>query len=304
MKKLLAALMLLTTATFTYAQQSTPIALYPNGVPNGKPAPGVYREKAPDSGGGISLVTDPQLIPFFPAKDKANGTAVVICPGGGYQHLSMDKEGYKIAEKLNELGITAFVLKYRLPSDYIMVDKTIGPLQDAQRAIQMVRQNAVKWGIDVAKVGIMGFSAGGHLASTEATHYSKAVITNPDNVNLRPDFAILMYPVITMTEVTHQGSKDNLLGKSPSKELIDLYSNEKQVTRDTPPTFIVHCQDDDVVPIQNSLMMYQALTANHVNAEIHVYQSGGHGFGLHNPRSHEDWFVDLTGWLQAKGLTQ
>ncbi|WCT12899.1 alpha/beta hydrolase [Mucilaginibacter jinjuensis] len=304
MRKLLAALMLLTTATFTYAQQSTPIALYPNGVPNSKPAPGVYRERSTDSNGGIGYVTDPQLIPFFPAKDKANGTAVVICPGGGYQHLSMDKEGYKIAEKLNELGITAFVLKYRLPSDYIMVDKTIGPLQDAQRAIQMVRQNAAKWGIDPTKVGIMGFSAGGHLASTEATHYGKAVIANTDNTNLRPDFAILIYPVITMTEVSHKGSKENLLGKTPSQEMIDLYSNEKHVTKDIPPTFIVHCQDDDVVPIQNSLMFYQALTDNHVNAEIHVYQSGGHGFGLHNPRSHEDWFIDLTGWFQAKGLVK
>ncbi len=305
MKKLLIAFMLLsTTATFTYAQQSEPIALYPNGVPNSKPAPGVYREKSPDNNGGVSLITDPQLTPFFPAKDKANGTAVVICPGGGYLHLSMDKEGYKIAEKLNELGITAFVLKYRLPSDYIMVDKTIGPLQDAQRAIQMVRQNAAKWGIDVTKVGIMGFSAGGHLAATEATHYTKAVIDNPDKINLRPDFAMLIYPVITMGPLTHQGSHDNLLGKTPTQELVDLYSNEKQVNKYTPATFIIHAEDDDVVPVQNTLMFYDALQKAGVKAEMHIYQSGGHGFGLHNPRSHEDWFVDLTGWLQAKGLAK
>lgn len=299
MKKLLAALMFLTATSSIYAQRAEPIALYPNGVPNSKPAPGVYREKLDTASMWVTLVTNPQLTPFFPAKGTANGTAVVICPGGGYAGLAIDKEGYKVAEKFNELGITAFVLKNRLPSDYIMVDKTIGPLQDAQRAIQMVRQNAAKWGIDPAKVGIMGFSAGGHLASTELTHYAKAVIPNPDNVSLRPDFAMLIYPVITMGPLTHQGSHDNLLGKTPSQELTDLYSNEKQITKDTPPTFIIHAEDDDVVPIQNTLMFYDALQKAGVKGEMHVYQSGGHGFGLHNPRSHEDWFVSLTGWLQA-----
>ncbi|SFS69700.1 Acetyl esterase/lipase [Mucilaginibacter polytrichastri] len=286
------------------AQQADPIALYPNGVPNSKPAPGVYREKLNVAEGWVTLVTDPQLIPFFPVKGKANGTAIVICPGGGYAGLAIDKEGFKVAEKLNEIGVTVFVLKNRLPSDYIMVDKTIGPLQDAQRAIQLVRQNAVKWDIDAGKVGIMGFSAGGHLAATEGTHYAKAVIANPENISLRPDFMMLMYPVITMGSLTHQGSKDNLLSKNPSQEQIDLYSNEKQVTKDTPPTFIIHAQDDDVVPIQNTLMFYDALTKAGVKAEMHVYQSGGHGFGLHNPRSHEDWFISLAGWLQANGWAQ
>jgi acetyl esterase/lipase len=303
MRKLLAVLMLSTSSLFSYAQQAEPVNLYPDGVPNSKPAPGVYREKF-ENGDWMSLVSVPQLIPFFPAKGKANGTAIVICPGGGYAGLSMVKEGYKIAQKLNEIGVTAFVLKYRLPSDHIMVDKTIGPLQDAQRAIQLVRQNAAKWGVNAARVGIMGFSAGGHLASTEGTHYAKAVIANPDNISLRPDFMMLMYPVISFGEYAHVGSRENLIGKSPSQEQIDLYSNEKQVTKDTPPTFIIHAQDDDVVPIENTLMFYDALNKAKVKAEMHVYQSGGHGFGLNNPRSHEDWFISLTGWLQANGLVK
>lgn len=287
-------------STITFAQHADPINLYSNGVPNSKPTPADYQEKF-ENGDWMSLVSVPQLLPFFPAQDKANGTAVVICPGGGYAGLSMVKEGQKIAEKFNEIGITAFVLKYRLPSDRIMIDKTIGPLQDAQRAIQLVRQNAARWKIDPAKVGIMGFSAGGHLASTEGTHYTKAVVANPENINLRPDFMILLYPVITFGPYAHVGSKNNLLGKNAAAEQVNYYSNEKQVTKDTPPTLIIHAQDDGVVPIQNTLMFYDALTTNHVKAEMHVYEAGGHGFGLNNPKSKEYWFDWCKGWLADNG---
>ena len=235
MKKILFVLMLITTVTF--AQENKPVLLYPNGVPNSKKAPADYVEKLNDT--FLSGVTIPTIIPYFAAKDKANGTAVIICPGGGYGGLSMENEGSSIAKAFNSIGVTAFILKYRLPSDSIMVDKTIGPLQDAQRAIQLVRQNAAAWGINPNKVGIIGFSAGGHLASTALTHFDKAVIDNKENTNLRPDFGMLLYPVITMGSKAHSGSKENLIGKNASQDLMDLYSNEKQVTANTPPTFLV-----------------------------------------------------------------
>jgi acetyl esterase/lipase len=294
-------LLVMLTSPFTsiFAQQK-PIPLYPNGVPNSKKAPITYREvMGADS--FASKVTVPVIIPFLAAKDIANGTAVVICPGGGYGGLSMENEGSSIARAFNKIGVTAFVLKYRLPSDSIMVDKTIGPLQDAQRAIQMVRQNAVALGIDPNKVGIIGFSAGGHLASTAITHFNKAVINNTDNINLRPDFGVLLYPVISFGPQAHVGSREALIGKTPSQDLIDLYSNEKQVTANTPPTFLVHAEDDDVVPVQNSLMFYDALLQNKVKAEIHIYQAGGHGFGLNNKTTKDLWFDRLANWMDENG---
>lgn len=284
----------------TFAQQAEPINLYPNGIPNSKPTPATYKEKM-ENGDWVTLVSTPQLTPFLPTKDKANGTAIVICPGGGYAGLSYVKEGMKIAQRFNEIGVTAFLLKYRLPSDLIMQDRSIGPLQDAQRAIQIVRENAAKWNVDPNKIGIIGFSAGGHLASTAGTHFDKVVIENKANISVRPDFMALIYPVITFGEYTHQGSKENLVGKSASRQQVDLYSNEKQITANTPPVFIIHAQDDDVVPVQNTLMFYDELLKNKVKAEMHIYQSGGHGFGLNNPREKQDWFASLTEWMKLNG---
>jgi len=298
MKFIFTALMLITTATFA---QQKPIPLYPNGVPNSKPTPADYVEKM-DQNNFISGVSTPTLIPYFVYGAKANGTAVIICPGGGYSGLSMVNEGSEIAEAFNKIGVTAFILKYRLPSDDIMVNKTIGPLQDAQRAVQLVRQNAAQWHIDPNKVGIIGFSAGGHLASTAETHFNDAVIDNPDNINLRPDFAILLYPVISFGGVAHVGSRENLIGKNPSQQLIDLYSNEKQVTANTPPTFLVQAEDDDVVPVQNSLLFYNALLQNKVKAEMHIFPQGGHGFGLNNSTTKDYWFDRLTEWMDGLGL--
>jgi acetyl esterase/lipase len=297
MKKILIALMLMTTTTF--AQQKA-IPLYPNGVPNSKPAPADYVEKMGNDS-FLFNVTQPTITPYFADKSKANGTAVIICPGGGYAGLSMVNEGSSIAEAFNKIGVTAFVLIYRLPSDSIMVDKTIGPLQDAQRAIQIVRQQAAEWGINPNKVGIIGFSAGGHLASTAITHFDKAVVNNKNNINLRPDFGILIYPVISMGPKTHTGSKENLIGKHASQELMDLYSNEKQVTPNTPPTFLVAAEDDDVVPVENTLMFYHALLDNKVKAEMHVYQAGGHGYGLYNKTTKDFWFDRLTEWMNENG---
>jgi len=297
MKKILSALVFISTAAFA---QQTPIPLYPDGVPNSKPTPSTYKEYYGDDS-FLFKVSVPTIIPYFADKDKANGTAVIICPGGGYIGLSMDNEGWSIAKAFNKIGVTAFVLKYRLPSDSIMVDKTIGPLQDAQRAIQVVRENAAKWNINPNRIGIIGFSAGGHLASTAITHFDKVVIPNKDNISVRPDFGILMYPVITFGPFAHVGSRENLIGKNPSQAQIDYYSNEKQVTPNTPPTFIVQAEDDDTVPIQNSLLFYEAMAANKVKGEIHIYQAGGHGYGLYNTTTKDLWFDRLTNWMDANG---
>ena len=297
MKKILSALVFISTAAFA---QQIPIPLYPDSVPNSKPIPSTYKEYYGDDS-FLFKVSLPTIIPYFADKDKANGTAVIICPGGGYIGLSMDNEGWSIAKAFNKIGVTAFVLKYRLPSDSIMVDKTIGPLQDAQRAIQVVRENAAKWNINPNRIGIIGFSAGGHLASTAITHFDKVVIPDKDNISVRPDFGILMYPVITFGPLAHVGSRENLIGKNPTQAQIDFYSNEKQVTPNTPPTFLVQAEDDDTVPVHNSLMFYDAMVQNKVKGEIHIYQAGGHGYGLYNTTTKDLWFDRLTNWMDANG---
>jgi len=294
---LLSVAMLFSSPAFS---QETPVPLYPNGVPNSKPAPAAYKEKR--EGYSVSQVTDPTITPYFPEKGKATGTSVIVFPGGGYINLTVTYEGAEIAEAFNKIGVTAFVVKYRLPSDQIMVDKTIGPLQDAERAIQIVRERASEWGIDPHKIGIIGFSAGGHLASTLATHYNQVVIDNKKQTSLRPDFAMLIYPVITFGPYAHNGSKENLLGKNPSQKLVDLYSNEKQVTADTPPCFLVHAEDDGAVPVQNALLFYDALVKNKVKAEMHLFEEGGHGFGMNNPKNNGKWFDWAANWMRENGF--
>jgi acetyl esterase/lipase len=210
------------------AQQELP--LYGNQpIPNSRTVPD--RESVDSSGSPVrysySLVSHPTLTVYLPPAGKANGTAVVICPGGGYLHLAWTHEGTDVARMLNEMGITAFLLKYRLPNDETMADKTIGPLQDAQRAIQLVRQRAGDWGVNPARVGIMGFSAGGHLASTAGTHFNISHIDNPGTISLRPDFMILVYPVISFSDsIGHRGSRDNLIGMHPDPSVVREYSNE------------------------------------------------------------------------------
>jgi len=250
--------------------------------------------------GKVSKVVDPTITAYLPDPSKANGTAVIICPGGGYSYLVVNDEGGNVAQELNTKGIAAFVLKYRLPSDAIMQNREIGPLQDAQRAIQIVRQRAAEWHIDPAKVGIMGFSAGGHLASTLSTHYQKAVIDNPEHINLRPDFSVLIYPVITFQDsILHKGSKKALIGENASTEKVKEYSNELQVTADTPPAFLVQSADDKVVPVANSVNYFTALHAHGVKAEIHIYQAGGHGYGMNNATTKDKWIDHLYNWLTA-----
>ena len=273
------------------------IKLYSGNIPGStgstiKESPGTK-----SSPGMISLVTDPELEIYLPEKEKATGAAVIICPGGSYKVLTYQGEGVRTAQGLMSNGIASFVLKYRLPDDAIMKDKKTGPLQDVQQAIKIVRENAGKWGIDVNRVGIMGFSAGGHLASTAATHFEKSLIDNADNINLRPDFLILVYPVISMQDnLTHPDSRTNLLGPNPSKEVIDLFSNEMQVTENTPPTYITHSADDKLVDVDNSIFFFEALRHKNVPVEMHIYPKGGHGFVLR--QKPEEWMVPLFNWMR------
>ncbi|MBC8054478.1 MAG: alpha/beta hydrolase [Sphingobacteriaceae bacterium] len=245
-------------------------------------------------------VTQPTLEIHLPEKGKANGAAVVIVPGGGYSIVSYTNEGTDIAAAFNKMGVSAFILKYRLPSDKTMADKTIGPLQDAQQAIRLVRLRAKEWGIDTAKVGIIGFSAGGHLASTAGTHFTKPVINNPEKISLRPDFMILVYPVISLTEdLMHKGSRDNLIGAGPTADLTTLYSNDTQITPKTPPTMLIHAGDDKTVKVANSLRFYESLVKNGVSAEMHIYPKGGHGFGVNNKTTQDKWTERVENWLKA-----
>jgi len=272
------------------------ITLYPGAMPNSKEA-GNIPAIANSRPGIVSNVIKPELEIYLPEKEKSTGAAVVICPGGSYKVLSYQGEGIKTAQEFMRNGVAAFVLKYRLPDDAIMIDKKIGPLQDAQQAIKVVRENAAKWGIDINRVGIVGFSAGGHLASTEATHLEKALIENSNNTNLRPDFLVLVYPVISMQDnLTHKDSRTNLLGASPTKEDIDLYSNELQVNEKTPPTWITHAADDKLVDVDNSITFFEALRHHNVPVEMHIYPKGGHGFVL--GQKTEDWMMPLFKWLK------
>lgn len=305
MKRFLALALLIFALTPTGYTQNKPMemALYPeNKIPGNISGPD--EEKSESNGGilRISKIKTPTLTAYLPPADKANGTAVVICPGGGYSIVAIDHEGFKVAEKFNEMGVAAFVLKYRIPDKKNQTDPSIAPLQDAQQAILTVRANAKKWNIDPARIGIMGFSAGGHLASTAGTHFERSLIDNPGNISVRPDFMILIYPVISAEiAITHSGSFKNLLGPNASAEQLNLYSNEKQVTAKTPPAFLVHASDDGGVSPNNSIVFYQALLKNKIPAELHIYQNGGHGFGMHNATTKDEWMERCKNWLDKNG---
>ncbi|HJT78655.1 MAG TPA: alpha/beta hydrolase [Gemmataceae bacterium] len=244
----------------------------------------------------------PTLTVFLPPADKTTGTAVVVCPGGGYGGLEVHREGNRPAEWLNQLGVAAFVLRYRLAPYRHPV-----PLQDAQRALRTVRARAAEWHLAPHRIGIWGFSAGGHLASTAATHFDdgKPDAADPvERVSCRPDFAILAYPVITMKAgTTHMGSRNNLLGKDADPKLVEELSNELHVTARTPPTFLFHTDTDTVVPPQNSVLFYLALHRAGVPAEIHIFDHGPHGVDLaRNDPALSKWPDLLRGWLEGRGL--
>ncbi|WP_316793098.1 alpha/beta hydrolase [Pedobacter frigoris] len=300
MKYFIALLMILTSSTGLEAQEI--VKLYEGKIPGSKTTPADYVEQSPVGADHItrtSKVSVPTLTVFLPAKEKATGTAVIICPGGGYGILAIDHEGFNVAKRFNEIGVAAFVLKYRLPGDAIMDDKSIGPMMDAEQAIYLIRKNAARWNLSPSKIGIMGFSAGGHLASTLTVHYDDIKIPNVEKLSLRPDFSILIYPVISFGAFAHQGSAINLIGKNGTAEQKEYFSNEKHVNTNTPPTFLVHANDDGGVPVENSILFNQALVKNKVKAEMHLYQGGGHGFGLNNKTTKDDWFERLVNWMKA-----
>ena len=278
-KSLLALLLL---SLIAMAQEK--IMLYPKGATdcNELTVPESYRD--PEF---IVNISQPRMLAFPAAKEKANGTAVLICPGGGYSGVSQIKEGEEFARWFNEMGISAFVLYYRMPNGHTEI-----PLRDAQKAMSIIRERAKEWNIKKSRIGIMGFSAGGHLASTVGTHFK--------NKAERPAFMILGYPVVTMdAKLTHGGSRTNLLGKNPTEEMVKRYSNELQVTKKTPPTFLVHAKDDGAVPIANSENLAKALEANNVPVKLVVYDKGGHGFGMRRKDIPvKEWPEELRKWMR------
>jgi len=264
-----------------------PEPLWPNGAPGAQ---------------GTADDDIPTLTAFIVPAARSTGTAVVVAPGGGYLHLSMEKEGTDVARWLNSLGVSAFVLKYRLGPKY----RHPIELGDAQRAIRKVRARADEYHIKPDRVGIMGFSAGGHLASTAGTHYDagNAAAADPiDRMSSRPDFLVLCYPVISFGQYAHRGSERALLGDNPDPKLVELLSNELQVNAQTPPTFLFHTSDDGTVPVENSILFYSALKKAGVPAEMHIYEHGPHGVGLApTDEALSSWPARLADWLRVRGL--
>jgi len=289
------------------------IPLYTGVIPNNKDLTGLQ-----DTGNNfivknvpnrfITRVIMPELTVYLPEKTKNTGIAVIICPGGGYGGLAIDHEGHEVAKKFIEHGIAGIVLKYRPPNPKYVINKEVVPLMDAQQAILLVRQHAKEWKIKPDRIGIMGSSAGGHLASTAGTHFNQIEIPNPGKISLRPDFMVLNYPVISFADsVTHRGSRDNLLAHAsmpadPEKTI--LYSNELQVDANTPPVFITHALDDKVVPIANTILFIAALQKYHVAVRSFFYAKGGHGFGLDNLTSESEWIEDCIHWLLSDRTTK
>ena len=265
----------------------------------------LWNTKAPHAV-GESAADKPHVTVYAAPADKATGAGVVICPGGGYGFLADDHEGKQVAAFMNSLGVTAFVLKYRIATKDRPGPLHPAPLEDVQRAIRTLRHVAPSYGVDPKKVGVMGFSAGGHLASSAATHFDGGRPNGDkiDATSCRPDFAILAYPVISMAPgVTHGGSRNNLLGANPDAKLVELMSNDKQVTKDTPPTFIFHTSADTAVPPENATRFYAACKAAGVPCELHIYEKGPHGVGLgRNVPAVATWPDRLADWMRQRGL--
>ena len=302
LKYLSIAIILLSLVMKTNAQD-TIIALWPEDkIPNRIPSD-EKEEHIQEDILRIAKVQQPTIEVYPPAKKNATGQAVLIFPGGGYGILAYDWEGTDIAKFLNGKGIAGIVVKYRLPSDKSQTEKWNVPLIDAQRALRLVRHKAQDFNVDPDKIGIIGFSAGGHLASTLGTQYDQKVYEPLDGADMksaRPDFMALVYPVITFTQSTkHSGSEKNLLGENPDPDLEKRFSNELQVKAETPPTLLVHATDDPGVPVGNSLLFFQALKDKEVPATMHIYPKGGHGFSLARNDPHlRSWTERLFEWME------
>ncbi len=280
------------------AQNEIPI--YTGKIPNAIPCTlTTYTGKNPSGKLYFANIITPTVTVYIPEKQNALKTAILICPGGGYSRVVVEHEGEEIAKAFNSIGVTAFILKYRLPNDTCMSSREMVPLMDAQQAIKFIRDHAKEYGIDKNHVGVIGFSAGGHLASSLATKFQTSYIENTSKTNLRPDFMILGYPVISMNDsICHKGSRDRLIGKKPSSENTLLYSSELQVSAQTPTAFIFHAKDDKTVPVINSVRMHEALEAKKVKSTLHIFEVGGHGFGLNNTSTTVKWFELATLWMQ------
>jgi acetyl esterase/lipase len=300
--KILILMLFLTQNPYMIGQEYR-LPLYTGTIPNSKNTGAIEKIERSD----ITLISNvqiPDIAVYLPSKRFATGQAVVICPGGGYWVLAYDLEGTDIARYLNSIGVAAIVLKSRLPVYGNTLEPHKAPLMDAQRAMRLVRFHAAAWNINPKKIGIMGFSAGGHLASTLGTHFdygNRSAADSVERLSCRPDFMILMYPVISFTDSSaHKGSAEALLGKNPDKELLRYYSSELQVKDDTPPAFLVHADNDTGVPVENTLLMYKALRAKKIPAELHILSEGEHGFGLGLGNEHvASWTRNLELWLHS-----
>jgi acetyl esterase/lipase len=298
-------LILLISFAFSLQSQEYKIPLYKGEIPNSKPSE-ISERLVVGEYTWLYDVTNPDISVYLPQNKYATGQAVIICPGGGYRLLSYDNyvEGTDVARFFNTIGIAAIVLKYRLPSLATSIEPHKTPLLDAKRALRLVRYNAKKWNINPDKIGIMGFSAGGHLASTLGTHFDNGNSESKDSVEMqscKPNFMILMYPVISFTDSTlgQSRTRKTLLGDNPSKDLLIYYSNELQVKDDTPPCFIAHAQNDSIVSVRHSILMYEALNKKKISSEMHLLSEGGHGFGLSSSNKHiASWKNSLELWLE------
>lgn len=298
MKKII---ILLTMLSFTINAQESD-KLYPNVVPNFKES---KNEEHIINSGGIDRVHNVSIphYSFYKAKNSTSqAPCIILCPGGGYSILASSHEGTDVAEVLAENGVNVFLLYYRLPDPQKQKDPSIAPIQDAQMALRTVRMNADKWGIDKNKVGIMGFSAGGHLAASTSNLFKTDFLGLNDGANIRPDFSILIYPVITFRDFGHKGSKDKLLGEFQSEERIHLFSIEEQISKETPPAFLVHAADDGGVPVKNSLVYIQKMAELKNSVDGRIYAGGGHGFGMKNKTSSELWMDLLLKWMKDNHL--
>lgn len=292
MKNTMFFIVLISVVSTCKAQQHIP--LYQGKIPNAIDCPFVEERL---STGRIVHVINPELIAYLPVKKDSQKTAVIICPGGGYQRLAIENEGYDVAKAFNDMGVAAFVLKYRLPNDTCVSNKKWVSLQDVQQAMYLVKSRAKEFDINAENIGIAGFSAGGHLAAMLSTHYNFAAMPYTKDSLLKPAFSVLIYPVITMDDsLAHSGSKMRLIGRDAAKNDVDFFSCEKNVNAKTPPTFMVLAADDKVVNPENSMAYYNQLRKYKVASEIHIYQTGGHGFGIHLPNN-DTWINSLQKWL-------
>lgn len=300
MKKNLAILVSVIISFSTMAQDFK-LKVWPNGAPSSN---GMTLPEETFEGKRVRNVSEAEMYVYLPKVGVNTGAAVVICPGGGYMIEAMDHEGYDLAEWLTTQGVAGIVLKYRLPYGHHGI-----PLEDVQRTMRIVRQKAAEWGINPSKIGIAGSSAGGHLASTAGTRFDngKPEATDPiEKFGCRPDFMLLLYPVITFDEeYGHMGSRNNLIGANPKYDLVERYSNEKQVTAQTPPTFLILADDDGGVPSRNSVEFYLALKKYKIPAEMHIFRQGGHGFGMNKKNLPVDQWPNLFAqWMKAQGITK